>query len=729
MTRPTMGPDSAIIALREHRYEAAEHMARKWIDADATAAEALLTLAWAVSMQRRPAEALDPLERCLELDPDQSEALLLMARCLFRLGDYKGASLAFKRLHGRFDNYSFHYRAGRAHLAAGAIKPALFQFAAAVNLRPDATIATAYYACTACLTKSFLTARKHASALADMVLWNPLFAGTFGLLQFADREYEEAEKYLRLAAQSAPEDLVWQQYHIETLARLRRLDEANQRLDALLNAEPERPRLHYLRGLLLLSQNDPEGAQPHYETALALNGEAEAPDFREGEIEAMHLFLAKLHYENERYDDARRHLTVPVAHPSTERKAALLIGRIGLLTEQYDETANALETYSEPDGEAYDSGLALLYCLALDGLGRTNEAATLVERIVAHSPHSAEALHVLAQLRMRERRFTESENLLGRAKLLFPGLAGIDDSIALLEAKIGRPMALTGDVLHINPNHLPASFRLPEDFAGVEVKPNIWRALRVHFRILRALMERDIIGRFGRARLGYLWGILQPLLMVGTLYGAFLFLGRPVPHGTTVETFLMTGILAFYLFSDTAAQVSTSIASSKNLLYFRQVNGLSLMLSKSVLEFLSYITVFCIITSLLFMMGRDVETDNLLIVIAVLMALTVAGFCLGAVFGIASLYFPSSKHIMSIITRVMFFTSGTFFYANQLPEAIREPLLLNPIFHLIEFMRDGFFSAYDADHADLKYVATWLACGMLAALAAEKLSRQRAANL
>ena len=60
----------------------------------------------------------------------------------------------------------------------------------------------------------------------------------------------------------------------------------------------------------------------------------------------------------------------------------------------------------------------------------------------------------------------------------------------------------------------------------------------------------------------------------------------------------------------------------------------------------------------------------------------------------------------------MFFFSGALYYANMLPPRMREYALLNPLLHLIEFVRGGLFRTYEPHFANWHYPLEFIGVGI-----------------
>jgi tetratricopeptide (TPR) repeat protein len=84
--------------LRKKQPEAAEQALRRSAVLDPTAPETQLTMAVALAMQKRRAEAIPHLRRAIELKPDYASAYEILGECLQEEGDLPGAIDAFRTL-------------------------------------------------------------------------------------------------------------------------------------------------------------------------------------------------------------------------------------------------------------------------------------------------------------------------------------------------------------------------------------------------------------------------------------------------------------------------------------------------------------------------------------------------------------------------------------------------------------------------------------------------------
>jgi capsular polysaccharide transport system permease protein len=112
---------------------------------------------------------------------------------------------------------------------------------------------------------------------------------------------------------------------------------------------------------------------------------------------------------------------------------------------------------------------------------------------------------------------------------------------------------------------------------------------------------------------------------------------------------------------------------------------------------------------------------------------TVGGFTLAAMLGASlGLVFCTLDQFSQVVDRArgplmrpLFWISGLFFTAEQLPDNVRDLMLINPVLHVIEMVRDGWFVGYHDEHVSVFYVSAWILGLAFVGLALERVVRRR----
>ncbi len=230
-------------------------------------------------------------------------------------------------------------------------------------------------------------------------------------------------------------------------------------------------------------------------------------------------------------------------------------------------------------------------------------------------------------------------------------------------------------------------------------------ALREMARVIHALILREMRTRFGRQRLGYLWAFLEPVLFVSVLAVIFSIRGRYDPPGMTLVLFLITGIVPFLLFRHALRRGLRAQDATNRLVTYPQVQITDIALARLLLELSTSITVIIVLIFGIYLLEIEpVAIQSPLAMLAGIVVMGLYGFALGLIFGSLTPLLPGLANIIQVfLGRPLFFVSGVFFTIEMVPHEIRPILLINPLFHVLEWLRSGFFMQYQSRYADMEY--------------------------
>jgi capsular polysaccharide transport system permease protein len=250
-------------------------------------------------------------------------------------------------------------------------------------------------------------------------------------------------------------------------------------------------------------------------------------------------------------------------------------------------------------------------------------------------------------------------------------------------------------------------------------------SLQIMLDTIFALMMRELKTRFGAKKLGYFWAIIEPAAQASIMAIIFSLIGRNSLSGVPVALFMISGIMPFKLFSKLLAQLSSSVQANKALFTYRQVSILDPLITRLIIEVVTYIVVFCIILSVMAWMGFDVEMQDFLAFLMVNLLLISLALGLGISLCVASVYWEDTTKIVGMIMMPMFLISGIFFTATMIPQKYLYLFDWNPIFHIIELTRQAMFVSYTSPVGDWQYVAFCSLVANAAGLMLYQVSRQR----
>ena len=218
---------------------------------------------------------------------------------------------------------------------------------------------------------------------------------------------------------------------------------------------------------------------------------------------------------------------------------------------------------------------------------------------------------------------------------------------------------------------------------------------------IHTIMLREVRCRFAGDPLGYAWTFLVPLLWIGTLMFFFTLLGRTPAIPVDTPTFIATGVVPYVLFRYTITSMSRVASTHRHLIHFGGVRVSDLLFSAALLEVLNAIIIFVMIWVLISVIFGPTPIHNPLEFINGLLLTAVFGTAIGRFTAILGMVSETAKRMVPVVLRPMFWISGIFFTAPELPANLLPYLQWNPLLHAIEITRSGVFLDYTSSFANM----------------------------
>ena len=225
--------------------------------------------------------------------------------------------------------------------------------------------------------------------------------------------------------------------------------------------------------------------------------------------------------------------------------------------------------------------------------------------------------------------------------------------------------------------------------------------------IVKALIVRDLMARYGRNNLGFFWAVMEPIILaVGVVIIWSLEVGVSL-HGVQVTTFVITAYLPLTLSRHLIGPLSRLGRNSANLFFHRPVSYSYLLISRIMVEVMSSTFALCLIyfvTTSLHIIGPIQDWP-----------LTLAGWLFtGWLYGGIALlacawteYWEAAEKFVTPFQYLAMPLSAVFFLVDWVPSWAQHLLLLNPAVHCYEMFRAGFFGPSVTTHYDPWYIAAW----------------------
>jgi len=239
--------------------------------------------------------------------------------------------------------------------------------------------------------------------------------------------------------------------------------------------------------------------------------------------------------------------------------------------------------------------------------------------------------------------------------------------------------------------------------------------------VLWQLVSQQLILRYRRTMLGYLWTLINPLLMMMIM--AFVFSILFKVDLKTFAVFLFTGMIPWNYFSSVVSQSGTSFINNEGLIkkiYLPKVIfPLSITVALMIDTFFSFIALFLIILAL----GSPLSWAILFIPIAFFL-LFLFSLGLGLIASVATVYFRDLQYVILIVMQGLFFLTPILYKPEALAGKVAWLIKINPVVPFIDLFRAplylGTLPSLSTITLALFFSLTSLATGLLFFLWQEK---------
>jgi ABC-2 type transport system permease protein len=217
-------------------------------------------------------------------------------------------------------------------------------------------------------------------------------------------------------------------------------------------------------------------------------------------------------------------------------------------------------------------------------------------------------------------------------------------------------------------------------------------ALGRRHRVIRLLVVRDLKIRYASSALGYLWSILEPLLLGLTYW----FIFTQIFHRSVGEdpyiVFLLAGIFPWTWFSGAVTDSAKALRTEARLIHStnmpRELWVLRVVVSKSV-DFALSLPVLLLFAVLY---HAPIHWELVLLVPAALL-LGILCLALGLLLAPLVVLLEDLDRIVRLVLRLGFYASPVIFTVWDVPHQFAAFFAVNPLNGIFQLCRAGFFPA------------------------------------
>lgn len=235
------------------------------------------------------------------------------------------------------------------------------------------------------------------------------------------------------------------------------------------------------------------------------------------------------------------------------------------------------------------------------------------------------------------------------------------------------------------------------------VDASIFAGWRIQLRNIHALMIRDLMLRYGRENIGFVWFVIEPILLSVGITCVWLLAGLDKKGGVKVVELVLTGYLPLTLWRHLTGPIIQVFRANASLLHHRRISLFDVVVSRLLLEFLGATVALLLFFGGLLIMGAVKGVQSLDYFVLGWFMMAWIGMASGMLIAVATELSETAVRFVQPLQYVNLPLSGSFIMVDWLPPAGQKAIMYHPMVHCFEVFRRGYFGETVPTHYDIPY--------------------------
>lgn len=240
------------------------------------------------------------------------------------------------------------------------------------------------------------------------------------------------------------------------------------------------------------------------------------------------------------------------------------------------------------------------------------------------------------------------------------------------------------------------------------------KAFRTQLRVISALLMREVLTRYGRHNIGFMWLFVEPMLFTLGITAFWSLAGLHRESPIPIVAFAVTGYSTVLLWRNMPGRCVNAIEPNLALMYHRNVRVIDIFAARLLLEAAGATISFFVLATIFASLGWMQAPQDVLKVLIGWIMLAWFGASLALFLGSLSSRSELVDKLWHPTSYMLFPLSGAAFMVEWLPRQAQDAVSWLPMVHGVELLRDGYFGSTIRTHYDLGYMLMW--CLSLTAL-------------
>lgn len=215
--------------------------------------------------------------------------------------------------------------------------------------------------------------------------------------------------------------------------------------------------------------------------------------------------------------------------------------------------------------------------------------------------------------------------------------------------------------------------------------------LRKKARTINALLIRELMARFGHRNIGFLWQVIEPLMLTLGVMVSWSFIYGERNHGVRVIPLVLTGYTFLTIWRHMVARLTHAFKHGSGLLFHRHVKPADILVARGLLEAIGTLISFFVAYIPLMLLDVIEPVHDYLLLLGAWTLMSLFSFGTALIITALAHFSDAFERIVQPIMYLILPLTGAFYMVYWLPAAAQKIVLLSPLVHASEMFRAGYF--------------------------------------
>jgi len=206
--------------------------------------------------------------------------------------------------------------------------------------------------------------------------------------------------------------------------------------------------------------------------------------------------------------------------------------------------------------------------------------------------------------------------------------------------------------------------------------------------LIWCLVKNDLKVKYRRSFLGFLWSLLNPLMMMSVMAIAFTQIIKV--RSEEYVLYLLCSLLPWGYLSECLQGCASSVIRSENLIKSQNIPLIVYPIKQSLFSMMTFSFQLIALLCLYSIIRMDFPSKIYYLIFTIPL-LTIFCTGLGILLSVITVYFRDIQHLLNVVLKAWFYLTPILYPLDILPEEYQFYLLLNPATHFIQLFSEPLY--------------------------------------